>query len=679
MAARTLNRWAVLWLAACLALGAIALWSEWKAGDVQGPQSLVVTRDQQVWIGVDGELWKLSAQGELLATATVASLGLPDDPANLVRHPGGGLVATVRDDPTLYVLDAATARVTEAVRPQWPGGLERHAGRAIHLAFHADGRVAIATGGGHAVALFDADGRFLARTADDTYRFTNGLWWIGDALWTTDTNRFLLKRLNGRTLAVEETLALNRTGAARFLGQARAHPQAASGGETMAALVRFHNGMIRGQVVRIDAQGRAQPMSARNSFEPRDIDWLAGDLLASDGITFSLRRWSGDGAELPAFGDAATRARLQGRLAAKQRLHQRYKLALPAAICCFAVAMGFVVLAQRRRQPAAPPVDASLLGTPSPGRRRTAWLRLRLYAPVLAILGLMAVLRYSPLGPWLDRDWSPAAMLAWIVVPILLLPIAATLILRRQRRQTRDPQFEPLFNAMAVSKLRRSNTLREAIGPDDAVCEVFMLHAGRGLQTAVLTRSRLLLFRSTLTSDRLDETIELTQVRAASTQRGSLRDWNRWSPVPWLRGLWGWIEIGLADGRVIAGGALAPVAARVVDRLAASRAGERDLPVPRPAAAPPEPLRPREAMAAVWASALVPGLGQWMQRRGLTALSFFVPWLVLLFFVAAPVGYKAWGPRAEVSLQTLATVVAAWLFYAGWAAWDAWRMGGARR
>ena len=84
-------------------------------------------------------------------------------------------------------------------------------------------------------------------------------------------------------------------------------------------------------------------------------------------------------------------------------------------------------------------------------------------------------------------------------------------------------------------------------------------------------------------------------------------------------------------------------------------------------------------MAAVWASALVPGLGQWMQRRGLTALSFFVPWLVLLFFVAAPVGYKAWGPRAEVSLQTLATVAAAWLFYAGWAAWDAWRMGGTRR
>ena len=39
------------------------------------------------------------------------------------------------------------------------------------------------------------EARFLARTGADTYQFTNGLWWVDDALWTTDTNRFELKRL----------------------------------------------------------------------------------------------------------------------------------------------------------------------------------------------------------------------------------------------------------------------------------------------------------------------------------------------------------------------------------------------------------------------------------------------------------------------------------------------------
>src|SRR5439155_18850082 len=178
-----------------------------------------------------------------------------------------------------------------------------HEARAINLAFDADGRVAIATGGGHAVVLFDLAGHLLARTPADSYKFTNGLWWIGDALWTTDTNRFELKRLDGDTLAPLQALSLPADHRARFLGPARAHPAAGMPGAPMAALIRYDNAMTTGRVVIVMPDGRESTLATAADTEPRDLAWLHGEVLASDGASSRVLRWSDQGQAMSPFGD----------------------------------------------------------------------------------------------------------------------------------------------------------------------------------------------------------------------------------------------------------------------------------------------------------------------------------------------------------------------------------------
>ena len=75
------------------------------------------------------------------------------------------------------------------------------------------------------------------------------------------------------------------------------------------------------------------------------------------------------------------------------------------------------------------------------------------------------------------------------------------------------------------------------------------------------------------------------------------------------------------------------------------------------------------------ASAVLPGLGQWWQRRGKTALLFFVPWSVILLALTIPVAWTVVGSRADVQASTIALAVLVQIGYSALAAWDAWKMG----
>ena len=127
------------------------------------PWALAVLPEQIVWLSVDEQLWRLNAHGKREASIdTRQSLG--GAVGVLAVHPSGQLVAWVRQQTALHVLDARSGQARHRINPQWPADLRSHADEAIHLAFAPDGRFAIATGGGHAVVLFDAAGRMLART-----------------------------------------------------------------------------------------------------------------------------------------------------------------------------------------------------------------------------------------------------------------------------------------------------------------------------------------------------------------------------------------------------------------------------------------------------------------------------------------------------------------------------------
>ena len=675
-----MKRLAIASLALSIAAVAYGVHATLTAGRILGPSALVVTPGREVWIGVDEQLWRAGADGRLAATQDWAALGLPGEPANLVRHPQGPIVATVRDDATLYFLDPATARVTRSLHPRWPAELERHGGQAINLAFHRDGRVAIATGGGHVVALFDAAGNLLARTAPDSYRFSNGLWWVGDDLWTTDTNRTQLKRLDGATLALRQTVALASHGAARFLGPARGHPQEGAGGAPMAALIRFENGMISGRVSAVDRDGHEAGLAQSARLEPHDLDWLDGDLLLSDGVSFSVLRWSADGAPREPFGDSALHARLQERLALRNTLQRRYTVAIAAAIAAFGIAALLVLLATRQesRQRRAP--DLSQLGTPLVSTRETLALQLRLHGPLLVMALPLLLLQVPPVMNALRQAVGTRGLLIVLGLAILIAIVTLPLWFRRMKRLAAQPEFEPVFNALATRKLQSGDTVAQALRDGERVLETFMLHRAT-LRWAVLTDERLLIFKATLLDERIEADVPLERVVAASTEPGALTPGRKPAILRRMLAPGSWIEIGLRDGEVIAGSvASATLAQRLVERLTRHAARGAARPPARADASAEVPATGASPLGPALASALVPGVGQWMQGRGRSALMLFVPWLGLTLFMTTPLVWTIAGPRADVSARTILWVAGLHLLYAATAAWDAWRMAtGARR
>jgi hypothetical protein len=665
---------AVFGLALAIGLVALALHASWRAGGINGPGTLVVLPSRNLLLGVDGALWRVAPDGRLLSRRPAVDAGLPGAPSNLVRHPEG-LVATTRHDPTLYLLDAEGERIKRTLTLDWPSKLRAHADDAIQLAVAPDGRIAVATGGGHTVAMFDAQGRFLARTPPGMFRFTNGLWWDGGSLWTSDTNRDALRVLDGRTLALQHSLPLPGDDAARFIGPARAAPPAAA---ASAALIRLHNGMVRGRVALLQRDGDERALPQPRDAEPVDIDWLGTQLIASDGAAFTLRRWDDHGQALPDFGDASLREALQSLRHERDALQQRHRLGLVAGVIVFALAFVAAVVAQRaqrRQQQQAHPLNLSRLGTP----QLSTWDLLRLEWRAFG----WTVLPFLVIAPLQVPPWRQACIATLgrplFLTSLLLLTLAVTALLVvlawRMRRLSHDPAFEPVFNALALRKLQRATSAQLPLAPGEAVLETFTITQAT-LRWAVLTDRRLFVFRATLVDERPETVVALHEIAAVFSEPGPAKRARRMAWAARLFGGAAWLRLRLHDGREVAGAVAAPSVAERVRRHMAAAAGEA---LPMTAAAVPvapaafTAVPPRALTAFV--SLLVPGAGQWWQRRPAAALLLFVPWLGGALLVSLPVLHTWLGSRADVPPLL---VLAAWLLppsCALLAAWDAWRMG----
>jgi len=697
MTPRAIKFSAVAGLALAIALIAGAIRAGMQSTAITGPEALGAAPGGQVWIGVDKALWRVAADGKWLSATPAADLGLPGPPSNLVRRPDGPLVATVRDDPRLFVLDPVTARVSGTIAPRWPEDLKDKGKDAINVAFAPDGRIAIATGGGHTVALFDAQGAFLARTAPGTYRFTNGLWWAGESLWTTDTNRLALRRLDGRTLAVLQSVELPDDDPARYLGPAKA----AGPDDATAAMIRFRGGMIVGRVVIVHTDGSETPLPGPRGFEPTDLDWNGRELLATDGAAMAVHRWTADGAALSDFGDDAFAQHLREVTATRAALWKWHTRALQAGVIVFVVAALLAVLAQRREAAAAPAsarLDLSRLGTPRPGDVAVMGLLLRVLWPVALLLLATQALRLAPVRQWLDTALphdvaGRVAVFAGLVVAWVLCAVA---MVRGFRRQARLPEFEPITNGTAMRRLQAIGVDALPLAEGEHVVETFMLlrqpdagsgarrFGGLGLAVAALrwvvcTDRGVRVFRIAGRSQWLDEDIALSDIVGVSTQAPPRRVAG-WTPA-WLAqrmGRGGWLAIALRDGRTIQGTVTAlPTQARVAAFLASAHPALPAAPRAAPARTGAD-AGPDRTLAAL-ASAVLPGLGQWWQGRLGMGLVFFLPWAVLLLLRAIPVAWTVLGTHADVSPRHVALTVLVQLSYAALAAWDAWQAGPSAR
>ena len=399
--ARRLQQVAVLLVALALAAIAVALYASQRFSAQRGPWALAVLPEQIVWLSVDEQLWRLNAHGKREASIdTRQSLG--GAVGVLAAHPSGQLVAWVRQQTALHVLDARSGQARQRINPQWPADLRSHADEAIHLAFAPDGRFAIATGGSHAVVLFDAAGRMLARTPANTYVFTNALWWADDDWWTTDTNRMALVRLDGETMSEKSRIPLTqRQSAWLYLAEAAApsHGAPRNGRQPLATIARMSNGMKYGRMSDVFADGSqadyAQPAAPHmlaaklgEQLAPRAAAWLGDQLLVTDGVSRAVRVWDRYRRQQADWGDAATQAALAQISASHQRWHTLYLSSL--GLAGLLLAAGLLLSRQAERLKAAarklpPPLPAVSKGSaplqrpmavhPPPDARRSpqAW------------------------------------------------------------------------------------------------------------------------------------------------------------------------------------------------------------------------------------------------------------------------------------------------------------------
>src|SRR5437763_1240676 len=270
---------AVLLLLALVGI-ALTLAANHKWVGIQGPGALQAVADDTVWVGVDDELWVLDRQGRRTGVRNVRDLGFSESISNIVLAPGNEALLTSRGDRDWQVVSRFSLARVRSIRPQWPEDIAKLPLNAVHLAISPDGDIAAATGGGHTVLLFDRDGRLLARTPPDTYRFTNGLWWPPEGWWTTDTNRFALRLLDPRTLQVRRTVQLAaEPGGTPFLGEAiasRGNPKPGGTQRPLATVSRLGTLMEPGHAVDVFPDGSQVLFNLDTLTSLRDMTWFDG-------------------------------------------------------------------------------------------------------------------------------------------------------------------------------------------------------------------------------------------------------------------------------------------------------------------------------------------------------------------------------------------------------------------
>lgn len=683
MSTKLLNGTAGLFMLLAIALVAVAIFATTRRSEIQGPSALAVLPDRSVWLSVEDALWHLDEHGKRVAVADAATLGVGGRIGNLVVHPNGQLVAQVRNDPALYFLDPQTGIIQSRLVPQWQPDLERDGSDAINYAFHDDGRVAIATGGGHAVALFDAKGAFLARTKPGTYVFTNGLWWQGDNLWTTDTNRQELVELDGSTLAEKLRIKLSmHTSDWQFLGMAvpshgiesirtHTHP--------LATLIRFAYDMTKGHATDVFADGSQIDYPVTDTLEPRDIKWRDNELMMVDNYSFSIKRYSDNHKHLPDFGDAQVQAELKASLNNRLKLELKYYASLSGAILLVLIGLGLAWRAHSREKTnalAAMNIDLSQLGTPVLSAFAIFMAVIKLAWPMLLAIGALAAIPHFSGYIAGVAGLTPRQTGALGLVLVQLICILIALLLRRIiQHSQQDPTTEAIFNNKAVQLLQTDLTFWKLCQPGELPQETLMLNKSNWL---VLTNHRLLVFVSNLRDRTLISEYSRRDISRLHFLELGKTTWRQkllrfFSPVGAL------VRLEFKGGTSLEGNVISvhtarrvatqlQVAAQTVLTIDDMHQMQLEQAMPRLAA-----KRIKDSNRHAIASLAIPGLGQWMQRRTSTAFYFFLAWLSALS-TAIPVAWTLWTRLSSISTPLILFAASAYIFICVLASLDAWNM-----
>lgn len=687
MGAKLQKSIAVVMMLLSLACVFYAVMASTQRTEIQGPTAIVALPDGSVWLSVDEEMWHINADGQRVAVADAATLNLGGRIGNLVLHPNGQMAAQVRGDPTLYLLDPQTATIKSRLTPQWQPDLSKDGSDAINYAFDENGRVAIATGGGHAVALFDAEGRFLARTQPGTYEFTNGLWWSGDSLWTTDTNRMALVELDGNALAEKSRIKLlKHNGRYLFLGMATSSNGTASGTThslPMATLIRFANGMTKGIATDVYGDGSQQDFPSSTILEPRDIKWRDNQLLLVDNASFSIKRYSDTHMPMADFGDQQVQAELAQLLHKRQAFATQYHMYLFGAVALFALGFVFAFRAQNEEKLqtlATLKVDLAHLGTPILPTAIITKTLLKVFWPhwLFSIFIVFLGLTITQTVSVVKEAHQQIAFLLFIGISgPLLTYVAARLAQWNASRFSDKSAIEAVLNFQAVQFLKSNTAFWKARQDNEVPQEVFVLFSGNSRPVLItLTNQRLLVYLAGLRDRFLDKEYPRSEIAGIRYLEKNELTFKQKLMLLFKPG-GAAINMDFRDGRWLRG--IVPAAAiveRIKNHLQSTTPSMPSIDDRKQAKVNLSRAKSIPGKMAIWqtvASLLIPGLGQWMQRRSGTALIVFVVWLVVLTPVVI-IGWTLWTVSAAVPINAIILNAFNYLFVCMLAASDTWIM-----
>jgi hypothetical protein len=685
--AQAMKQLATALLALALVALAVTYAANQKSVTLQGPGALQAIDENTVWLGVNEELWILDRTGRRTGLRSARSLGFTEAVSNIALAPHEQALLTSRGDRDWQLVDRALLAPVRSITPQWPADFASKELRAVHVAVSPQWDIAAATGGGHAVLLFDRDGRLKARTAPGTYQFTNGLWWSAQGWWTTDTNRFRLVLLDATTLQVKSIVSLQAVPHGHpFLGEAVASQGGALPGTPqapLATLTRMGHWMEPGYAVDVFPDGSQALFHAQPIAQLRDIAWFDGRLLVVDGEDFSMQRFAPDRTADAPFGDPQVRALLR-QMRDDRRFWRTFGSQYAFLVAALLLAVGMAAYARHRRlasRAVAAAREAGHAVTGAASLQELARQRIRVYGVPLAVrlvVLLLALFVLFPLLHWCLIGPRPLAVGASLRLLLLCVLVPAVLAAiwqqRRHERLAADAAYEPALNHRAVSWLRDHDDF-DRVKLEDEVPRETVFVTGWRQRWLLITNRRVLLFA------------------ASARERQLASEWPRRSVVfagppsqapgaprrsPWLRLLGPTPNLALTftTGTTLQLRCASTASAhRVAQVLMSSPAiPDETLAIPGGLSVT-GPRRWHEVLA----SFLVPGTGQWLQGRFSTGLALFTAALLLAVYEWWPVAWALQGPKMEVSSLSIAWALLTWVLLALVASSDAWHFSTTRR
>lgn len=668
-----------------LAIGcaALAIYAGDRKAHHWGPRILEQAQSGEVWLVIDQDLFIASPDGVMRRHVPLAALNLPGPVNAIVPLPDGEgqarMLIGVINLPQWLVMDG-DGRVVDRITPS---GVDMPFSETFHLAVSPDGRIAMSSGGDHSVLLFDARGKFLARSESGLFRFANGLWFESGQWFVVDTNHHQVRRLNGETMKPEDIVPVPALGSAYWPALARR----GKGGEDSITVSEMQNGMQYGSILEMSSSGKLlhEYRSQAAAPQPTDFLWLEERLLMADSDDFSLQIFDKGGKHLGSWGDAQIVGAL-GETHGQRRWWSNILLAAQAG----ALVLGMLAItgyfSWKRREAVVPAIprdeERTCLGTPCVGKKDEFLGKIRLFWPLLLLIAgivmipqiliLSLVIFAGGLKAALAVPWVATAFLAAGVLLAVLLVWLAFTANKVMRKRVHEPRFEAVLSSRWVRWAGQTRAVQDALEAGEQVQEVLMVYTTRlfpafNMHVWVLTNRRLLIFSLTTGGKgKLQASAPRSQVRARIESTGG---WFWWTEA------FGKIGLQLADGRIFSGYPSSPVTAqRMADLLAllhvAAHPVSQSAPVPQAeVASAPRALHPA---AAFLLSLLLPGAAQLMQNRFVLGLVLLTIMLVHVAFVLTPVLLGWLGHFYDVPLHSGLYPI---LFAAGWAllsAWDAW-------